>query len=167
MNGCLRERIFARIHLKEECLLTYAVLISSSLLASLSISHSAGNVTSEQWIICSEHRQEPIPRVLWAPLKTPCAPFTVTFLAYARYSGIAANFIFGGVRNREGRKKLWCLHISDKWCDAQFALITTLNTETHVIALMLLWCLQIIALSMYTVSLGCLGFAHWPVCACM
>lgn len=67
-------------------------------------------------------------------------------------------------RNREGRKKLWCLHISDKWWDAQFALITTLNTETHVIALMLLWCLQIIVLTMYTVSRSCLGFAHWPVC---
>jgi len=135
-------------------------------LVSVSVCRSTGNVSGEHWVICSDCRMKPISHVLGAPLKSPDAPFYYLIPHVHALLWDSCEFHFVGVKPAacEGsERELCCLRISYKCCDGLFALITTLNAETHVIALMSLWCLQIIALSVNMESLRCWRCKHWPV----
>lgn len=79
-NQCLRELIFprlspprSRVFGQEQLLILFPYLLAYthflSSLVSLSVSCSTGNVTTEQWFICTECRLEAISNVLWASLK--------------------------------------------------------------------------------------------------
>lgn len=169
MNGCLRERIFPKLNPPKRgvfgqrlLLILFPYLLANtyflSSLVSLSGSRSTGNVTSEQWFICSEWRLGPISCHVSPTEGTHWPPLLSHFLFYIfshrrlhTCVGIAVNFILvvwsrQHMKIQRGRQS--CDVYTSPDMNMRFAFITTLNAETHVIALMLHWWLQIIALSM-------------------